>query len=336
MRIFISGFGNIGLGFFETLLIKEAFLKKRFKDDPITVVGIVDSRSYEYNDGEYKICGFCTIGGKKNTGKLHRDRNGLSCREIMDMVDFDLLIEAGPTDITDGGEGLENIRHALRKGKDVITVNKGPLALAYSELSALAAENGCHLRFEGSVGGGMPIINLCNEALVGQKIISIQGIFNGTCNLILSRMDSGIPFEQALREAQQLGYAESDPTYDIKGIDAASKVTILANSVFNRKVSFSDVSVTGIDTVTGEAVRMAAEKGMVIRHIGEISKDKLEVAPRLIPRNHPLSVPGSLNKAQVITDMAGPITVSGRGAGKNETGSAMLSDLIWIMDRRNA
>ena len=335
MRVFISGFGNIGRGFFESLLIKDAYLKKRY-EDLVTVVGIVDSKSYEVNDGEYKICGFCTLGNKNNTGKLHTDRNGLSCTEIMDMVDFDLLIEASPTNITDGGEGLVNIRHALKKGKDVITVNKGPLALAYSELDALAKENGCYLRFEGSVGGGMPMINMCNEALVGQKINSIQGIFNGTCNLILSRMDSGIPFEQALREAQQLGYAETDPTYDIKGIDSACKVAILANSVFKKDVKFSDVSVTGIDTVTPEAVEMAAEKGMVIRHIGEISKDKLEVAPRLIPKNHPLSVPGSLNKAQVITDMAGPITVSGRGAGKSETASAMLSDLIWIMDRRTA
>lgn len=335
MRVFISGFGNVGRGFFETLLIKKAFLESRYKD-PVTVVGIVDSKSYEINDGKYKICGFCTIGTKNNTGRLHVDRNGLSCTEIMDMVDFDILVEASPTDITDGGEGLRNIRHALEKGKDVITVNKGPLALAYSELSALAKEKGCHLRFEGSVGGGMPIINLCNEALVGQRIDSIRGIFNGTCNLILSRMDGGIPFEQALREAQQLGYAEADPTYDIKGIDSASKVVILANSVFDRDVKFSDVSITGIDAVTEDAVEMAAEKGMVIRLIGEVSKDKLEVAPRLISKNHPLSIPGTLNKAQVITDMAGPITVSGRGAGKAETASAILSDLIWIMDRRTA
>ena len=180
----------------------------------------------------------------------------------------------------------------------------------------------------------MPIINLCKEALVGQKIRSINGIFNGTCNFILSRMDSGMPFQQALKEAQQLGYAEADPTYDIKGIDSACKVTILANSVFGRDVSIKDVSITGIDTITEEAIALAAENDMVIRLIGEVSDTKLNVSPRLIPKGHPLSLVGTLNMAVVETDCAGPITVSGRGAGRQETASAILSDLIAIMEER--
>ena len=180
----------------------------------------------------------------------------------------------------------------------------------------------------------MPIINLCREALVGQKIKSVKGIFNGTCNFILSRMDSGMPFQQALKEAQQLGYAEADPTYDIKGIDSACKVTILANSVFGRDVSINDVSIIGIDTITDEAIALAAENDMVIRLIGEVSDSRLSVSPRLIPKGHPLSLAGTLNMAVVETDFAGPITVSGRGAGRQETASAILSDLIAIMKER--
>jgi homoserine dehydrogenase len=147
-------------------------------------------------------------------------------------------------------------------------------------------------------------------------------------------MDNGLPFEQALREAQYLGYAESDPSYDIEGVDTACKMVILANSVFKRNVSFSDVSITGIASVSAEAIALAAEHDMVIRLIGEVSDTILEVSPRLIPKGHPLSVSGTLNTAQIITDLAGPITVSGKGAGRIETASAILSDLMAIMDRR--
>ena len=331
MKVFISGFGTVGQGVFELLLLKMDLLDSM---GGVKVVGIMDSKSYSV-DNDKGICGLCAIGGKKLSGKVGKnDRNGMEGKDILDQADYDVLIECTPTNIDDGGEGLKNIRHALEKGKDVITVNKGPLALKFKELSDLAKKNGCLIRYEGSVGGAMPIINLCKEALVGQKIRSINGIFNGTCNFILSRMDNGMPFQQALKEAQQLGYAETDPTYDIKGIDSACKVTILANSVFGRDVSIKDVSITGIDTITEEAIALAAENDMVIRLIGEVSDTKLNVSPRLIPKGHPLSLAGTLNMAVVETDCAGPITVSGRGAGRQETASAILSDLIAIMEER--
>ncbi|MBQ2486042.1 MAG: homoserine dehydrogenase, partial [Candidatus Methanomethylophilus sp.] len=253
---------------------------------------------------------------------------------VMDSVQYDLLIEVSPTDVETGGTGLKTIRHALECGKDVITVNKGPLALHFHDLIALAKKNGCKFRFEGSVGGAMPIINLCHENLKGEKISSIRGIFNGTCNYILSKMDNGQPFEQALKEAQQLGYAETDPTNDVEGYDAATKVVILANSVFHRDVSFKDVKITGITGITPDAIAQAKSHNMVIRLVGEITETRLEVAPRLIPIGHPLSISGTLNIAQIDADLAGPITITGRGAGKIETASAILSDLIAIMSMR--
>jgi homoserine dehydrogenase len=143
-----------------------------------------------------------------------------------------------------------------------------------------------------------------------------------------------MPFQQALKEAQQLGYAETDPTYDIKGIDSACKVAILANAVFGRNVTIKDVSIIGIDTITQEAIALAAENNMVIRLIGEVSETRLNVSPRLIPKGHPLSITGTLNTAVVETDFAGPVTVSGRGAGRSETASAILSDLIAVMKER--
>lgn len=332
MKVFISGFGTVGQGFLETVLIKKPYIQQRFSE-LISVVGVCDSKSYSVDTKE--ICGICALGNKSVGGMCGHDlRNGKSTVELMEMVDFDILVEATPTNLVDGGDGYKNIKWALEHGKDVITVNKGPLALKFAELDAIAKKNGCMLRFEGSVGGAMPIINLCRDDLGGQKIKSIQGILNGTCNYILSRMDSGLPFDQALKEAQQLGYAETDPTNDIDGFDSASKAVILANAIFGRDVTINDVSITGIRGITSEAVAMAAENGMVIRLIVEVSPDKLEVSPRLIPKEHSLAISGTKNKAVINTDLAGPISVSGRGAGRKETASAILSDLLAIMEAR--
>lgn len=332
MRVFLSGFGTVGQGLMETAVIKKDLIKS-LTGEELVFAGAVDSKTYYIDPKE--VCCFCALGTKASEGTVgHAKRDGKSVIDIMEQCEFDVLVEAGPTNIEDGGEGLANIRWALEHGKDVVTVNKGPLALEFGALRKLAEDNGCILRFEGSVGGAMPIINLCRESLAGLRIKSIQGIFNGTCNYVLSRMDSGLPFEQALKEAQQLGYAEADPTYDIEGYDTASKAVILANSVFGRDVTFKDVNLCGISSVTPEAVAMAEEEGMVIRLIGEVSGTKLEVSPRLVPRNHPLAIPGTLNMALIDTDMAGPITVSGRGAGRKETAAAILSDLIAIARQR--
>lgn len=330
MKVFICGFGTVGQGFCEVVARRRQFMLDRYGEQ-VTIVGAMDSRTYIYDpnglDPEALVA-------RKIESRRVGDREYTDSVEVLSGIDFDILVEVSPTDVKTGGAGLLNITYALENGKDVITVNKGPLALRFSELTALAKKNGSLFRFEGSVGGAMPIINLCRENLVGENICSLRGIFNGTCNFILSKMDNGQPFEQALKEAQQMGYAETDPTNDIEGYDSACKVAILANTVFGRNVTFNDVRITGITSITEEAISMAAARNMVIRLIGEVSETKLEVGPRLIPKGHPLSISGTLNTAQILSDLAGPITVSGRGAGRLETASAILSDLISIMDER--
>ena len=330
MRVAIAGFGTVGQGTAEVIAMRGDMFSRNYGED-VRIVLAMDSRSYAADPEG--LDPLKLVETKKVTGRVG-ESTYTSSRRLLSETDYDVLIEVSPTDIVTGGVGLDNIICALERGKDVVTVNKGPLALRFHELSELAEDNGCVLRFEGSVGGAMPIINLCTENLMGERIRSIRGIFNGTCNFILSRMDTGLPFEQALKEAQQLGYAETDPRNDIEGFDTACKVVILANSVFGRDVKFSDVSVTGITSVTDEAIALAADHNMVVRLIGEVSDTKLEVAPRLIPRGHALAISGTLNTAQILSDLAGPITVSGRGAGRIETASAILSDLLAIMDRR--
>ncbi|MDD2935816.1 MAG: homoserine dehydrogenase, partial [Candidatus Methanomethylophilaceae archaeon] len=266
MRIFIAGFGTVGQGLAEVLDSREMFFKKRYGEN-VKIVGVMDSKTY-VTDPE-GLAPMDLVSRKAETKRVG-SRTYTDALEVLDSVDYDILVEVSPTNYETGGQGLKNIVHALECGKDVITTNKGPLAIKFGDLIALARRNRCKLKFEGSVGGAMPIINLCHDNLVGEKIQSIRGILNGTCNYILSKMDSGQPFEQALKEAQQLGYAEADPTGDVGGYDSACKVVILANSVFGRNVTFSDVSITGITGITEEAIALAKSRNMVVRLIGEV------------------------------------------------------------------
>ena len=330
MKAFICGFGTIGQSVARVIKEKQEFFKDRY-GEPLIIVGALDSRSFVTDPNG--LDADVLLESKKSKGTVG-DKVYREVKDALDSIDFDILIEVTSTDINTGGVGLDNIKYALKHDKDVVTANKGPLALRYKELMNLADEHNRYLLFEGTVGGAMPIINLNKYDLAGQRIKSIRGIFNGTCNYILTKMDTGQPFEQALKEAQQQGYAEADPTNDVEGYDSACKVVILANSIFGRNVTFKDVDITGITTINSDAIALAKSNDMVIRLIGEVSANKLEVAPRLIPRGHPLSLPGTLNTAEIITEYAGPITVSGIGAGGIETASAILSDLIDIMDER--
>jgi homoserine dehydrogenase len=173
----------------------------------------------------------------------------------------------------------------------------------------------------------MPLINLITENLAGNEILSIKGIFNGTCNYILGRMtEDGLPYEHALSEARELKIAEADPSYDVDGIDTACKLVILANEVFGMDATYKDVDVTGIREVTPESLKLAYDCGYTIKLIGEV--ERLKVSPKLVPKGHPLDIGGILNAASIRTDLAGEITVVGKGAGPIEAASSIFSDLI--------
>jgi homoserine dehydrogenase len=329
MDLLIAGFGIVGQGVAEVVQQKGEMLSQAF-GQRLRIVGVFDSSSSETS--RKGLDPSTLIKNKLSEGKVGKKRFDGDARRILESIDYDTLIEVTPTNIRSGEPGVTNILTALKAGKNVITSNKGPLALKFKELSKAAKRNGVQLRFEGTVGGATPIINLSRELLRGEKILSIRGILNGTCNFILNRMkEEGLPFAQALREAQDMGIAERDPSYDIDGVDSACKAAILANAIFDLDRTYSDVKRTGIGGVTEEAVSLAAEEKKVIRLIGEISNKRLEVTPRLVPIGHPLSIGGTRNIVQIHTDLAGEITVAGRGAGKFETASAILSDLVALL-----
>jgi len=162
--------------------------------------------------------------------------------------------------------------------------------------------------------------------------VGIEGILNGTCNYILTRMsEERMPYDLVLKEAQELGIAETDPTYDVEGIDSAIKLVIIANSIFGLDSTYKDVDVTGITKITPEALELANRNNCVVKLVCEARDGKLTVAPRLVPKRHPLAVGGTLNVASILTDLAGRITISGKGAGSIETASSILSDILYIV-----
>ncbi len=321
----ILGFGAIGQGVAQALLMKKEYLRSIGLE--VKVVAVVDSKGATVNPQGVDLAD-CLSRKKKNGTVALENITGV---EVIRSVDHELVIETTPTNIKTGGAGLQNMFAAFETGKDVITSNKGPLTLKYRELMETAKASGSKFRFEATVGGSMPIINLANEVLAGNRIISIKGILNGTCNYILTRMlEERASYTDILAESMELGIAETDPTYDVEGIDTACKLVILANAIFGLDATYKDVEVTGITKITPEALEMAYERGHVIKLIGEVSREKIQVAPRLVPIKHPLAVGGTLNVASVYTELAGEITVTGKGAGPIETASAILSDLISI------
>lgn len=328
MRLSIIGFGAVGQGVARALINKLDELKKSGID--LNVVAISDSHGSCVNPKGIHL--EAALQRKVETGSVATSKT--SSLEVIKDVEHELMIDVTPTNIDDGEPGLSYILEAFNMGRHVVTSNKGPLALKYGVLCDEAKKNGVQFRFEASVGGAMPILNLAKDALAGNRIIGIEGILNGTCNYILSRMfEEGLPYKHVLGEAQELGIAETDPTYDVEGIDTACKLVILANSIFGMDVTYDDVEITGITKITTEALMLAGAEGMVIKLIGEVRDGDdaiLRVAPRLVPKSHPLVVGGTLNVALLKTDMAGPISVTGRGAGSMETASAILSDVIAI------
>lgn len=336
MRICIIGFGSVGQGVARVLAMKKDKIKVDYGLD-LKLVAVADRSGAAIS--KEGLDPALLLETKKDTGKVsdYSDYGipGIGGLDLLDRIEYDCLLEVTPTNVEDGEPAKSHILKAMNDGKDVVTSNKGPLALSFSELANAARDNDVLFKYEASVGGAMPIINFAHETLSGCEIKSIYGILNGTTNYILSRMaKEGSSYEQTLNEAQEMGIAETDPTQDVEGEDAACKVVILANSLLNMDVTYENVEVKGISQITPESIALAKKEGYLIKLIGEVSPDSLEVSPRLVRQGSPFAVEGTLNVATLKTDLADDITVVGKGAGSVETASAILSDIISIWKMR--
>lgn len=275
---------------------------------------------------------------------LVRDRN-----KARDISDNNIILTCDINDILNDPEikivievmgginpAKEYILQALNLGKSVVTANKDLMALHGKDLFEAASHGHVDLRFEASVGGGIPIIGPLKTSLAGNKIQKIMGIINGTTNYILSKMEKEkIEFNQVLTEAQRLGYAESDPTADIEGLDAARKIAILASIAFNSRVTFPNVFVEGITKITSRDISYANELGYTIKLLGLAQQEngtiEVRVHPAFIPIYHPLAkIDDVYNAIYVQGDAVGDAMFYGRGAGKLPTASAVVGDVIEV------
>ncbi|MCS7131635.1 MAG: homoserine dehydrogenase [Hadesarchaea archaeon] len=330
MRIILIGFGNLGRGFARALIEKASYLRINHGLRPV-VAAAVDEFGAAIDERGLDIRRLLKSAERTNSvaGYPARGKRGKTAIEVIEEVEADLVFELTPTNIKTGEPGLTHIKRAMMAGRHVITSNKGPLVVAFRKLNELAKRQGVEFRYSASVGGSVPVISLAKRMLAGNEIQSIRGVLNGTSNYILTRMSKeGAPFDVVLREAQEMGIAEKDPTLDIEGIDTACKITILANAIFDMDAKLKDVKVTGITRIRPEAARLAQEAGYAIKLIGVARRDLLEVGPKLVPVGHPLAVGGTLNAVTFQTDLARETTITGFGAGPRETSSALLGDMI--------
>jgi len=271
----------------------------------------------------------------KNKKKLLPDKFVSSVDDIITDQKIDVFVEL----IGGVNPAFEFIKKAIENGKSVVTANKAVISEKGKELIKKAEEKGVHLLFEASVGGAIPVIKVLKESFVGNKIITIMGILNGTTNYILSKMYyEGINYSSALKQAQKNGYAEADPTLDIMGIDTVHKLAILSTLAFNIWIDWKKIKTEGIDKIDIEDIRFADEFGYRIKLLG-ISKIygkriELRVHPVLIPKNHPLSlVEGVYNGIYFQGDMIGRSILYGEGAGSYAAASSVIADVVDVSRR---
>jgi homoserine dehydrogenase len=335
-RLALIGIGNVNQGLVEILRDQKKFLADTF-DVEFTVVGISDLlKGNVYSPDGLDLNQILTCVNEGGTlDRVDGAEKGWDASALIANSNADIVVEASYTNLETAEPAVSYVRSALKNGKHVVTSNKGPVALYYHELSKLAQEKNLHLGVEGTVMSGTPAIYLGREILKSAKISKIEGILNGTTNFILTKMEEGMSYQNALEDAQKLGYAEADPTGDVEGFDAAGKVVILAQLLFDRPIKMDDVERTGISKLTLVDIKEAKQAGERWKLIGSLQTIEGElharVAPIRLPISHPLAnVNGATNAIAYDTEILGKVTLIGPGAGRKETGFALLSDMLSI------
>lgn len=294
------------------------------------IVGATDNKGSAVNSSGLKLTRLIEVKKKFGTvTKYSKSNNKLKGRDLIGNIDADVLIETTASNYKDAEPGMSHITSAMKQGMHVISVNKGPLALAFPSLMELATYNQVLLRFSGTVGGGTPILDYAKNSLRGERISSFEGILNGTTNYILTNMTKGLSFKEALKDAKQRGYVEADESLDLDGLDAAAKLVILANWIMDMKVTLPDINRTGIRKVSSVDIKNAAKRKNAVKLIASCNKE-LIVAPKEISVDDPLCVNGTLNAISFTSEHSGTQTIIGKGAGGMETASSIIRDLLDI------
>jgi len=341
VRLLLTGVGNVGRRFLELLVCKRDTLRDRLGLELI-LTGVADTSGVAT----------CPTGldpqqvvrlkteGQGVAAYPRWGQPGVSALEMVQTTEADLLLEASPANMEDGQPGLSCIEAVLSRGMHVVTANKAPLVLAFPRLLALARAHGVQLRFDATVAGGLPAVNLGQRDLAAAEIHRLEGILNLTTNYILTRMaQDGLSYEKALAHVQAAGHAETDPSLDVEGWDAANKLVILAHSVLDYPATLADVAVEGITHITAETLRQATAEGKRVKLVATAERDgdhyRLSVRPAWLDADHPLAQLGPKQMGLVYhTDISGVISAAIVEETPVPTASAMLRDVIDIYSQR--
>ncbi len=337
-NIVIIGLGIVGTGLAEILHNKKELLKTKYGFE-YKVIGICDLiKGSIYDEKGLALGDILKLDKEKGTIGDYPAEKGLTSIDMITKPAVDIVAEVTPTNVKTGEPGLTHFRTALENKKHIVSTNKGPIALKYRELNELAKKNKVYLGFEGTVISGTPAINVGMRDLAGCDIKSIRGILNGTTNYILTLMEEGRSYADVLKEAQDKGYAETDPTADVEGYDPMAKIVILANAVMDGNVDINAVYREGITKITLKDIEKAKKEGKRIKLIGKAWREngtvKAQIKPEILPVADPLAnVMGVLNAITFETDVTGDVTIIGPGAGAYTAGYAMLTDMLEIHRR---
>lgn len=338
-KLAFIGFGGVGQGLLDILRTKGEWLDAT-AGTAFEVVAISDLKKGSIYDPEgldlntiHNI--MQTSGNLEDYPTTQTINKRWTSLQTIESSNADTIIEITFTDVKTGQPAIDHCKAAFQSGKNVVMSNKGPVALAYDELSAMAHDNNVHWGFEGTVMSGTPAIRMPLVSLTGNHIREIRGIFNGTTNYILTEMEQCISYEEALEKAQKLGYAEADPTSDVEGYDALYKIVILANVILGIPLKRETVERIGISNLTIDDIEQARKEKKRWKLLGTITNEngtvKASVKPEKLPFDDPLAgVSGPTNALTYDCDLSGEITLMGPGAGLIETGYSLLIDLINI------
>ncbi|CZT37240.1 homoserine dehydrogenase [Rhizobium sp. 9140] len=329
VRVAIAGFGGVGRATASLLLLRRARYREVYGTD-IRLVAVCGSRAGLFDDRgleEYQL------------GALE---DGLSGPSFIQASDADLVVEAGPSDFRTGGPGLGYIRSALSAGRDVIVISKGALVHSGKELRQLANRSGALMKLSGAAAAALPTIDLVDHSLKGCTVLEVEGILNATTNYLLdAMMTRGIGFDAALREAQLGGFAEADPRNDTEGWDTACKLLILANFGLDADLTMDDVTVEGIQSVTGERIEAWRRQGLVPKLVGSLAQADGTFRASVGIKTYPLADPfanirGKDKAIRIVTDAMGETIAIGSGKEPLATAAAALKDLEHILTVRAA
>lgn len=336
MRLAMAGFGNVGRAVAGGLESAAAATGCAF-----SLVGVSDPRYGVVVDPTGDGLDVSALNAAAEAGSfsdLAGARPDLDTVGMLGTVEADTLVELSYTDLQTGEPARSHIRAALERGIHVSTTNKGPIALDLDGLEQLAASNGAILAYEGTVMSGTPAVAVARDTIRVSGFQRALGILNGTTNFILGRMEAGLGFDDALAEAQHLGYAEADPSGDVEGHDAAAKLVILARVLTGQTIPIESVTTSPLSDVDTDAVAAAATAGRRWKYVAALDATGGEltasVRPIEVAEDHPLwGVGGATNALTFETSLLGPVTVVGAGAGRSETAVSVFSDLARMMRR---